>query len=153
MPRMSDAAAETAEEVPEKDHLGTGPGPDAEDIPDLLRKLQERKLKHENASLMTRIRVIVTGVVLVLAGIVMSGPGVPGPGILVILVGLSFLALEFEWAERLLERAIIWADKAADRAQSASKAEKILSAVFATAIVAGFVVWAILGDIWLVPFV
>lgn len=149
MPRMSDAAAET----PEKEHLGAHPGPDAEDIPDLLRKLQERKAKHENASLFTRIRVIVTGVVLVLLGIVMSGPGVPGPGILVILVGLSFLALEFDWAERLLERAIIWADKAAERAQNASKTEKILSAVMGVAVAAGFVVWALLGDIWLVPFV
>ena len=46
------------------------------------------------------------GFFIVLAGIVMSGPGVPGPGILVILIGLSFLALEFDWAERWLERAI-----------------------------------------------
>lgn len=144
---------ETAEGTPEKTHLGKQPGPDAEDIPDLLRKLQQKKIEHENASLFRRIQVIVIGFVLVIAGIGMSGPGVPGPGFLVILVGLSFLALEFDWAERLLEKAIIWGDKAADRAQNASTTEKALAGVFAFAIVAGLVVWAVLGDIWLVPFV
>ena len=34
-------------------------------------------------------------------------PGVPGPGIATILLGLFLLALEFERAERLLERAIV----------------------------------------------
>ena len=50
----------------------------------------------------------------------MSGPGIPGPGIVLILIGLSFLALEFERAERVLGKAIIWADQAKDRAQAAS---------------------------------
>ena len=44
----------------------------------------------------------------------MSGPGVPGPGIATILLGLVLLALEFERAERLLERVIVWGERAAD---------------------------------------
>ena len=122
-----------------------------EDVPELLRKLQERKERHENASLPRRIGVVVIGVFLVLAGIVMSGPGVPGPGIVVILIGLSFLALEFDRAERLLEKAIVWGDNAAERAQNASPRQKAVTGALTALAVAGFVAWAVLSDIPLVP--
>ena len=84
--------------------------------PEILVKLQERKKRHEQRGLPARIGVVVLGVILVLGGIVLSGPGIPGPGFLVILLGLSFLALEFDRAERLLEKVIVWADNAKDRA-------------------------------------
>ena len=122
-----------------------------EDVPELLRKLQERKERHENASLPRRIGVVVIGVFLVLAGIVMSGPGIPGPGIVVILIGLSFLALEFDRAERLLEKAIIWGDNAAERAQNASPRQKAVTGALGLLALAGFVTAAILWDIPLVP--
>jgi hypothetical protein len=96
---------------------------------------------------------VVVGVFIVLAGVVMSGPGVPGPGIAVILVGLSFLALEFDWAERWLERVIVWADQAAERAQNAPRWQKILSGALAALAIAAFVVAAILWDIPLLPVV
>ena len=127
------------------------PQPDQDDKPELLKKLQERKERHEEAGILKRIGVVVLGVLLVLAGIVMSGPGVPGPGILVILIGLSFLALEFDRAERLLERAIVWGDNAAERAQNASPRQKAITAVIGTIAVAAFVVAAILWDIPLIP--
>ena len=132
-------------------HLGAHPGPDPEDVPDLLRKLQERKKRHENAGILRRIGVVVTGVLLVLAGIVMSGPGIPGPGILVILIGLSFLALEFDRAERALEKAIVWADDAAQRAENASPRQKAITAVSGALALAAFVAAAVLWDIPLVP--
>jgi uncharacterized protein (TIGR02611 family) len=127
------------------------PHPDQDDKPELLKKLQERKARHENAGILRRIGVVVTGVFLVLAGIVMSGPGVPGPGILVILFGLSFLALEFDRAERLLEKAIVWADNAAQRAENASPRQKAITAVVGVLVLGAFVAWAILYDIPLVP--
>ena len=55
----------------------------------------------------------------------MSGPGVPGPGIVTIVVGLGFLALEFDWAERWLERVIIWGDRAAERAERTTTKQRI----------------------------
>jgi hypothetical protein len=94
---------------------------------------------------------VVLGFFIVLAGIVMSGPGVPGPGIAVIVVGLGFLALEFDWAERWLERVIVWADQAAERAQNAPRWQKVLTGVLAALAIAGFVVAAILWDIPLMP--
>jgi uncharacterized protein (TIGR02611 family) len=48
-----------------------------------------------------RVIRITAGVVLLLAGLVLAIPGVPGPGLLVIFIGLSILAVDFVWAHRL----------------------------------------------------
>jgi hypothetical protein len=135
---------------PTPEHTQAQPEPE-EDKPELLIKLQERKERHAERGLPARIGVVLIGVFLVLAGIVLSGPGVPGPGFLVILIGLSFLALEFDRAERLLERAIIAADRAKDRAENASRTQKIASTVGAVLALGAFVAAAILWDIPLLP--
>ena len=151
--RVSNNAPGMTERATEEEHhhLGAHRGPDPEDVPDLLRKLQERKKRHESAGILRRIGVVIIGVLLVLLGIVMSGPGVPGPGILVILIGLSFLALEFDRAERILEKAIVWADNAAQRAENATPRQKAITAVIGVLVVGAFVAWALLYDIPLVP--
>jgi uncharacterized protein (TIGR02611 family) len=127
--------------------------PDGRDTPELLVKLRERKERHKQRHPVHRAGVVALGFLIVLVGIVLSGPGVPGPGIAVILVGLGFLALEFDRAERLLERAIIWADMAAIRAEQTSPAQRAIGAVLAALAVAGFAVAAILWDIPLLPIV
>lgn len=48
-----------------------------------------------------RLGRIVTGVILLLVGGVLSLPLVPGPGLLLVVIGLGFLSHEFEWARRL----------------------------------------------------
>jgi uncharacterized protein (TIGR02611 family) len=48
-----------------------------------------------------RIARIVAGVVVLIAGIIMAIPGVPGPGLLTIFLGLSILAVDFVWAHQL----------------------------------------------------
>ena len=48
-----------------------------------------------------RIIRITAGIVLVITGVILSIPGVPGPGLLVIFAGLSILAIDFVWAHRL----------------------------------------------------
>ena len=88
---------------------------------------------------------------MILVGIVLSGPGVPGPGFLVILIGLGFLALEFDRAERLLEKAIIWGDQLAERAEQTSTAQRVLAGIVAALAIGAFVVAAILWDIPLAP--
>ncbi len=126
--------------------------PEAEDErPEMLKKLEQRKERHQERGLPARVGVVVLGVVLVVLGILMSGPGIPGPGIVVILIGLSFLALEFERAERVLGKAIIWADRAKDRAEAASPQQKAASAVLAVLALAAFVAAAVLWDIPLLP--
>ncbi len=55
------------------------------------------------ASNARRMVVFLVGVTMLGAGVVMLV--LPGPGMLVILVGLAILAREFAWAERTLDRA------------------------------------------------
>lgn len=50
-----------------------------------------------------RIAVFIAGVVVVLAGVAMLV--LPGPGLVVIILGLGILATEFVWAERALDAA------------------------------------------------
>jgi uncharacterized protein (TIGR02611 family) len=125
------------------------PAPD--DRPELLVKLQERKERHKQRNVFHRAAVVVFGVLLVCAGIVMSGPGVPGPGILTIILGLGFLALEFDRAERLLERVIIWGDRTAERAEQTTTKQRVLAGIATALALGAFAVAAILWDIPLIP--
>lgn len=43
---------------------------------------------------------VVAGAILIVLGLALSIPGVPGPGIAVIILGLSILSTEFEFARR-----------------------------------------------------
>ena len=60
-----------------------------------------------------RIVVTVVGAVLLLAGAVMIVT--PGPGLVVIILGLVVLATEYAWARRALEKAGSRAKRTADR--------------------------------------
>jgi uncharacterized protein (TIGR02611 family) len=125
--------------------------PTGDDRPELLIKLQERKVRHKQRHIVHRAAVVVAGILIVCAGIAMSAPGVPGPGIVTIIIGLTFLALEFDRAERLLERVIIWGDRAAERAEQTTTKQRVLAGI-ATALAFGaFAAAAILWDIPLMP--
>lgn len=63
-----------------------------------------------------RILVLVIGLALVAGGLAMLV--LPGPGIVVVILGLAVLATEFVWAERMLDRAKHHATKAKARAAS-----------------------------------
>lgn len=124
---------------------------EGDDRPQLLIKLQERKERHKQRHIVHRIAVVIFGFFVVLAGIVLSGPGVPGPGFLVILIGLGFLALEFDRAERLLERAIVWGERAAERAEQTSTLQRVLAGAVGALAAAAFVAVAVLWDVPLLP--
>ena len=115
-----------------------------------IEKLHRRRDAHQDRHPVIRACVAVLGVLVTLAGLVMTGP-VPGPGFLVIPVGLALLALEFTWAERLLEKVVVWADKARDQAANRSRGEKIASGVAIAVALVAFVTAAILWDIPVLP--
>jgi uncharacterized protein (TIGR02611 family) len=115
-----------------------------------LKRLQERKRRHQQRPRIVRYAVAALGALITLAGVVMTGP-VPGPGFLVIPIGLTLLALEFAWAERLLEKAVVWADRARETARNHSKGEKIATASGIAVALAACVVAAILWDIPVLP--
>ncbi len=54
---------------------------------------------------MTPLRIlrICGGVVVLMAGIILALPLVPGPGVLLIFLGLTILSQEFVWAKRVLD--------------------------------------------------
>jgi hypothetical protein len=58
---------------------------------------------------MLKILRMALGFLLLLAGLLLSIPGVPGPGIAIIILGLIILADHFHWARRLLD----WAKRKA----------------------------------------
>ena len=58
-----------------------------------------------------RAAVLLIGITTVAVGALLSLPGVPGPGVVVIFVGLVILSSEFAWAHRArqpLERFFAW---------------------------------------------
>jgi hypothetical protein len=46
---------------------------------------------------------IIGGALLILVGAALSIPGVPGPGIAVVILGLSVLSADFEFARRAMD--------------------------------------------------
>ena len=115
-----------------------------------IAKLHERRGRHRQRHKVVRALVAAAGAVITLAGVVMTGP-VPGPGFLIIPVGLALLALEFTWAERLLERAVLWSDRAKEQAANRSRGQKIAAGVLTVLALAGAVTAAMLWDIPVVP--
>jgi len=111
-----------------------------------IQKLQKRKERHQQRPAVVRWAVVLLGVLITLAGVVMTGP-VPGPGFLVIPIGLALLALQFEWAENLLEKAVVWANDARAKAANRSKGEKIASGIGISAALAAFVTAAMTSAI------
>ena len=122
-----------------------------DDAPELLVKLRERKERHKQRHVVHRAAIVAAGVLIVIAGIFLSAPGVPGPGIVTILLGLGLLALEFDRAERWMEKVIIWGDNAAERAERTTPAQRLAATVVTVLVIAGFAVAAILWDIPFVP--
>jgi uncharacterized protein (TIGR02611 family) len=118
--------------------------------PDLIEKLAERRLRHRERNKLYRVGVVILGTLVTLAGLIMTGP-VPGPGILIIPVGLALLALEFVWAERLLEKAIEHADKAKARAAGTTRGQRILSGIATALGIAAALAAAVLWDIPVLP--
>jgi uncharacterized protein (TIGR02611 family) len=49
-----------------------------------------------------RILKISGGVLVLIAGVILALPLVPGPGILLVFLGLTILSQEFAWAKRIL---------------------------------------------------
>ena len=117
-----------------------------------IQKLRERKQRHKQRSKVVRLGWMILGLVLVLGGIVLSLPLVPGPGFLLIFVGLAMLALEFDRVERLVEKLVYRVDQLEESAKKASPLQRGL--VIAAIVVgcAAFVAASLRWDLPLLPF-
>lgn len=71
-----------------------------------------------------RIAVLVVGLAVLVVGAAMLV--LPGPGVLMLIVGLAILATEFAWAERVLDRATANASRATARMTGARTGRLVL---------------------------
>ena len=113
-------------------------------------RLHDRLHANPVTGLITKVVVTILGVVVILVGIVLSGPGIPGPGVVVILAGLALLATEWRWARRLLQYLRERAHRAAERARQMDPKVRRRRVALATAtvvlVVAGVTLWVYLYD-------
>ena len=115
----------------------------------LLEGIRERRERHLERNRLLRVGFAFFGFIVVLAGVAMLV--LPGPGLLVIAIGLGILALEFAWAERLLERAVDRLEDAADQVREAPRWQQLLLAAASAVAAVGMVVLVIFWDIPYVP--
>jgi hypothetical protein len=100
----------------------------------LIARLNQRRARHETKPRVFRVAWAIAGFVLTGCGVLMLA--IPGPAFAVIPAGLAMLALEFEWAQRLLVPAIRWANAAKRKAQETTRLQKAFG-MFAFAAGAG----------------
>ena len=117
--------------------------------PELVRKLRARQAEHRRRGRLYRWAFVLVGVLILLVGIAMLA--LPGPAFVVIPIGLAILSLEFVWAERLLERALVKGEEARRKAADATPVQKALSAAAVACAIAAAATAAILWDIPLLP--
>lgn len=89
------------------------------------------------------------GFTVVLVGVAMLV--LPGPGLLVIAAGLGMLALEFAWAERVLERTLERMTETSSRVRRLSRLEQAVSLAGGLAALGALVAVALYFDIPFLP--
>src|SRR6188508_1637312 len=113
-----------------------------------IKSLRRRKERHKQRSKLYRVPFAVVGALIMVVGGALALPGVPGPGILLIAVGLGMLALEFDRAERLLEKIL---DRVEDARERTSMWQQVVLAVVGLALSVGYFVAAVVTEIPVLP--
>ena len=129
--------------APERDQ------PERPGEPALVRKLRARQAEHKQRGRLYRLMFVAVGLFVLGVGIAMLA--LPGPAFVVIPIGLAILSLEFAWAERLLERAIVKGEEAKRKAAEATPTQKILSGLAIACAAAAALTAALVWDIPYVP--
>ena len=115
----------------------------------LAEKLARRRERHIQRSMPYRVGFMIVAFAILLGGIALIP--LPGPGWAIVFVGLGMLALEFKWAENLMEKILDRLEAAKESAANASPLQKALGIAAAAVGIAACVAAAILWDIPLLP--
>lgn len=115
----------------------------------LITSLEERRERHRLRGRFYRAMFAMAGATVTLAGLIMLVT--PGPALVVIPIGLAMLALEFAWAEEMLERAVERAEAARRTATEASRAQQVFGALATAAAIGAFLAAAVVWDLPLLP--
>lgn len=107
-------------------------------------------MRHLARSRFIRVPFVLVGFTIVLIGLALLV--LPGPGLLVMAVGFAMLALEFAWAERVLESTLERMDKTTKTVKRASRLQKALSLATGIAALIAFALVVNYFDVPLLPF-
>jgi uncharacterized protein (TIGR02611 family) len=125
--------------------------PSDDDTHPIIQRLQVRRERHRARNRLYRFVFAVAGFSLLTIGLVgVALPILPGWPLLI--VGLAILALEFAWAERMLERAVNQMERAKQVTTEASRWQRIFGALAIVAGVGAAVAAAFYWDIPFLPF-
>ena len=113
-----------------------------------IKSLRRRKERHQQRSKFYRVPFALVGVLILVAGLALAVPGVPGPGILLVAVGLGMLALEFDRAERLLEKIL---DRVEEAREKTGLWQQIVLGVAGLALTVGYLAWTVFGNVPVLP--
>jgi uncharacterized protein (TIGR02611 family) len=80
---------------------------------------------------------LLVGTLITIAGIIMIVT--PGPALVLIPLGLAMLAMQFEWAETLMEKALAHAERTAEQAKETTPLQRVLAGL-AVVVLIGLVV-------------
>jgi uncharacterized protein (TIGR02611 family) len=117
--------------------------------PKLVEKLEARRETHRERSRLFRIVFGIVGGLILIGGLVMLVT--PGPAFVLIPIGLAMLSLEFMWAERLLEKSLVQAQIAQEKAAQATRTQRILGLIAGLLALAACVLAILWWDIPLLP--
>jgi uncharacterized protein (TIGR02611 family) len=115
----------------------------------LSEKLARRRERHIQHSMAYRVLFVIVAFAILIGGIALVP--LPGPGWAIVFIGLGMLALEFKWAENLMEKILDRLEAAKRTAADASPLQRALGIAAAVLGIAAFAVAAILWDIPLLP--
>jgi uncharacterized protein (TIGR02611 family) len=87
-----------------------------------MERLRRQRERHRLRGRVYRITFVMAGFTVLATGVALLV--LPGPGLLVIALGLAMLALEFAWAERWLERTLDRLERIKDAAQRRARGER-----------------------------
>jgi uncharacterized protein (TIGR02611 family) len=118
--------------------------------PTLVERMRAQREVHANRPLYLRVLIAVAGFTLLLAGVAMLV--LPGPAFAVIPVALAILSLEFAWAGRALETALVKAEQAKKSASETSTFQRIIVGVAIGLAVVAAVLASIQWEIPIVPY-
>lgn len=116
----------------------------------MMERVRERKERHRERGRIYRVSFATVGFGLIALGLVLIP--LPGPGWLIVAIGLGMLALEFDRAEQLMDRILANLERVTEEAADASRPVQVLAVLLVVALAAGIVAAAVLWELPLVPF-
>jgi Putative transmembrane protein (PGPGW) len=123
---------------------------DASPKPTLVERMRAQREIHAMRPLYLRVLITAAGFTLLFTGLAMLV--LPGPALAGIPIALAILSLEFAWAGRALETALVKAEQAKQSAKETSRTQRIVVGVAVGLAAIAAVVASILWEVPVVPY-